>query len=91
MYNRIDSTTELLKRMFLWCRASNETIVRYSETDVKSCKMCNNCKIIEQEENYTIFEFGFENERLMYKFDFKKEPLRGQQQVVGITFIGFNE
>lgn len=91
MCNRIDSTTELLKRMFLWCRASNETIINYSETDIKSCKMCNTCRIIEQGENYTIFEFSFETEALMYKFDFKKEPLKGQQQVVGITFIGFNE
>lgn len=91
MCNRIDSTTELLKRMFLWCRASNETIVNYSSTDVKTCKMCNSCRIIEKGDNYTIFEFSFDTEALMYKFVFKQEPLKGQQQIVDITFIGFNE
>ena len=41
MCNRIDSTTDLLKRMFLNCRASNPTIIEYSENK-KECKMCNN-------------------------------------------------
>ena len=43
------------------------------------------------EENYAIFAFEFDTETLQYKFDFKREQMKGVQLVVGITFIGFND
>lgn len=88
MCNRIDSTTDLLKRMFLNCRASNPTIIEYSDSK-KECKMCNKCKLIEDEANYAIFQFEFDCECLQYKFDFKREPMQGIQLITDITFIGF--
>lgn len=88
MCNRIDSTTELLRRMFLNCAASNETIMRYSDT---KHKMCNKCNLIEEGDNYSIFVFEFDTESLQYKFDINKTPLGGIQRITNITFIGFNE
>lgn len=89
MGTRIDSTTKLIRDMFLYCRASNHSIMRKSDTD--NCKMCNKCKLIEDEENYAIFAFEFDTETLQYKFDFRREQMKGVQLVVGITFIGFND
>lgn len=89
MCNRIDSTTELLKRMFLHCRASDNTIIYKSDSD--DCRMCNKCKLIERDENYAVFQFEFHSECLQYKFDFEVEPLKGIQKIIDITFIGFCE
>lgn len=88
MCNRIDSTTSLLISMFKNCTASNETIINYSQN---KHKMCNKCKLIEEENNFSIFQFDFDCESLQYKFDFEKKPLGGIQRVIEITFIGFNE
>lgn len=90
MCNRIDSTTELLKRMFLNCAASNETIMRYSDNR-HDTKMCNKCNLIEEGDNYSIFVFEFDAEVLQYKFEINKIPLGGIQRITNITFIGFNE
>lgn len=89
MCNRIDSTTKLLKDMFLWCRASNNTIIRCADSE--KCRMCDKCVLMEEHEDTTIFMFCFEAEKLLYEFKFKREQLGGIQQIVGINFIGFNE
>ena len=87
MGTRTDSTTKLLRDMFLWCRASNESIIRKADTD--DCKMCNKCVLIEDNRNYVIFMFKFDTEALQYKFDVRRELMKGVQLIENITFIGF--
>jgi hypothetical protein len=88
MSNRIDSTTSVLVNMFLNCRASDNTIIEYSQ---KKHKMCNKCKLIDTDENYKIFQFEFDSEKLQYKFGVECAPMKGVQKITEITFIGFCE
>lgn len=88
MCNRVDSTTSVLVNMFLNCRASDQTIIDYSQ---RKHKMCKQCKLVDSEENYKIFQFEFDSEILQYKFEIESEPLKGAQKVKDIIFIGFCE
>lgn len=88
MCNRIDSTTSVLINMFLNCRASDQTIIEYSQ---KKHKMCNKCKLVESTEKYKIFQFEFDSEILQYKFEIECEPMKGVQKITDIIFIGFCE
>lgn len=89
MCNRIDSITKLLRDMFLWCHASNNTIIRCADTE--KCRMCDKCILIDENEDKSIFMFCFETEKLLYEFQFKRNELGGIQQIINITFIGFED
>jgi hypothetical protein len=86
MCNRIDSTTTLLKKMFLHCMVSDKTLIDYAQN---KHKMCNKCTLIDTEENFKVFQFDFDTEKLNYKFDLEIKPMGGIQKITDIVFIGF--
>ena len=51
--------------------------------------MCNKCTLIDTEENFKVFQFDFDTEKLNYKFDLEIKPMGGIQKVIDIVFIGF--
>ena len=45
--------------------------------------------LIDTEENFKVFQFDFDTEKLNYKFDLEIKPMGGIQKITDIVFIGF--
>lgn len=90
MCNRIDSTTSLLKAMFLNCGCSCSRAKELCDYKAET-KMCNEATILEECNEYFIMQIAFDMEVLQYKFVVEKKPMGGVQQIKDIIFIGFNE
>ena len=45
--------------------------------------------VIDIEDNFKVFQFDFDTEKLNYKFDLEIKPMGGIQKVTDIVFIGF--